>query len=231
MLYRTGDLLVTNTSGTDNIGKFDKTSGTYIGSFISNTLNFPQQMINLAGGRVAVCEFSGVLSGIRIYDSVGVIKDTLKGVTGNRGVWKLPNGNFLTTNSVGIYEIDDTTGALIRTIVSGLGFHSISVFDPNLVTGINEVKGEVPTGLNLYGNYPNPFNPSTNIKFDIPQNTIVNLSVYDAAGRRVAELIKEEMNPGTYTANWDAGNMQSGIYFARMTAGGFARTVKMMLIK
>ncbi|MCU0372386.1 MAG: T9SS type A sorting domain-containing protein, partial [Ignavibacteria bacterium] len=90
---------------------------------------------------------------------------------------------------------------------------------------------EIPSGYNLYYNYPNPFNPSTNIKFEIPQNTIVNLSVYDAAGRRVAELINEEMQPGVYTANWDAGDMQSGIYFAKITVGGFARTVKMMLIK
>jgi hypothetical protein len=231
MLYRTGDLLVTNTSGTEDINKFSKTDGTFIGSFISNTLNFPQQMINLAGGRVAVCEFSGVLSGIRIYDSAGVIKDTLKGVTGNRGVWKLPNGNYLTTNSTGIYEIDDTTGALLRTIVPGLGFHSISVFDPNMITGVNEVKGEMPSGYNLYNNYPNPFNPSTNLKFDIPENSFVNISVYDAAGRKVAELVNSTLQSGVYTAKWDAGDFQSGIYFAKITAGGFVKTVKMMLIK
>jgi hypothetical protein len=231
LLYRTGDLLVSNSGGTENIGKFNKTNGTYIGSYISNTLNFPQQMINLSGGRVAVCEFSGGLTGIRIYDSVGVIKDTLKGVTGNRGVWKLPNGNFLTTNSTGIYEIDDTTGALLRTIVAGLGFHSISVFDPNMITGVNEIKGEIPSGYNLYNNYPNPFNPSTNIKFEIPEKSFVNLTVYDVAGRRVEELVNSTMQTGIYNINWDAGDLRSGVYFARITAGGFSKTIKMMLLK
>jgi hypothetical protein len=107
----------------------------------------------------------------------------------------------------------------------------ISPFDPNLVTGINEIKGEIPGEFRIYNNYPNPFNPSTKIKFELPLNSFVELSVYDAAGRKVAGLINAKMQAGVYETDWNAESLNSGVYFARLTAGGFVKTVKMMLLK
>ncbi|TRZ65821.1 T9SS C-terminal target domain-containing protein [bacterium] len=231
LLFRNTDLLESNSSGAHNIIKFNKNTGAYTGDFLNSTLNFPQQMINLTGGRIALCEFSGVLSGIRIYDSLGILKDTLKGVTGVRGVWRLPNGNFLTTNSVGIYEINGTTGNLVRTIVSGYNFNCISVFDPNFVTGSNEVKSAIPDEFKLFNNYPNPFNPSTKIKFNIAKLSDVRIVVYDAIGREVRTLVNESLKPGTYEASFDGSQYPSGVYFYKLTADGFSETKSMILLK
>lgn len=238
MLFRTGDLLLSNSSGIHDVIKLNLNNGSFLGDFLANELNFPQQMIGIENGKVAVCEFSGVLSGIRIYDSTGVLLDTLKGATGLRGVWKLPNGNYITTNSVGVYEINGINGTLVRTIVSGLGFSCISVFDPNFSTGIYPIQGRIPDELKLFNNYPNPFNPITKIKFQVSlchscegRNPHVILNVFDILGKEVATLVNESLQPGTYEIPFNAATLPSGIYFYRLSTYGFSETKKMILMK
>ena len=233
LLFRSNDLLVSNSSGVNDITKHNINTGAYLGNFLGSALNFPQQMINLPGGKVGVAEFSGVLSGIRIYDSLGVLTDTLKGAQGIRGLWKLPNGNFLATG-LGVFEVDGVTGALVRTIVSGsllYNFYSISVFDPDLITGSNEVNTTIPSEYKLFNNYQNPFNPSTTIKFAIPTKDHVKMTVYDALGRIVAELVNSTKEAGTYEINYNASSLASGIYFYKLETGTFSEVKKMMLLK
>lgn len=233
LLFRSNDLLVSNSSGTNDITKYNKSTGAYLGNYLSSALNFPQQMVSLPGGKVGVAEFSGVLSGIRIYDSLGVLTDTLKGAQGIRGLWKLPNGNFLATG-LGVFEVDGTTGTVVRTIVSGsllYNFHCISVFDPDLVTGINEVINTVPAEYKLFSNYPNPFNPSTTIKFTIPKKDYVKLTVYNVLGKVVSELVNGTKEAGTYEINFNAASLTSGIYFYKLESGSFSEVKKMMIVK
>jgi hypothetical protein len=97
--------------------------------------------------------------------------------------------------------------------------------------GITKQQGKIPETFELYQNYPNPFNPSTSIKFDIPARTFVNLTVTDAVGREIAEIVKSELEPGTYEAVWDMSNNSGGIYFYTLTAGTFQLTRKMILVK
>lgn len=99
--------------------------------------------------------------------------------------------------------------------------------------GIQQISTEIPDKYTLYQNYPNPFNPVTNIKFDIPANIgLVSLKVYNALGQEVAELIKGELSPGTYTYAFDAGNLSSGVYFYSLNVDGeLAGTKKMVVIK
>ena len=231
LLLRTNDILLGNSSGTTNIGRYNISTGAFLGDYIASTLNFPQQMINIAGGRVGVCEFSGGLSGLRIYDSAGVIKDTFKIVTGLRGVCKLPGGNYLVSNSTGVYEIDDTTGAVVRTLVSGLGFGCFSVFDPNMITGYEETVNEIPGEYRLYENYPNPFNPSTTIKFSMPEAGNVTLTVYNALGKEIKVLFSGIKREGVHEITFNAGNLPSGVYFYRIKAGDFSDIKKMVLLK
>ena len=89
----------------------------------------------------------------------------------------------------------------------------------------------LPTEYGLSQNYPNPFNPSTTIDYQIPEKNFVSLKIYDILGRVVATLVDKEMNPGYYSANWNAGNLASGIYFYRLSSGSFVSTKKLMLIK
>ncbi|KAB2909460.1 MAG: T9SS type A sorting domain-containing protein [Ignavibacteriales bacterium] len=94
-----------------------------------------------------------------------------------------------------------------------------------------EVSDIVPAAFELSQNYPNPFNPSTRIKFAIPQESQVELSVFDAAGRLVETLVSELKAPGYYEVVWNASNQASGIYFVTIKAGNQVQSIKMTLLK
>ncbi len=100
----------------------------------------------------------------------------------------------------------------------------------NGAVGVEEVDG-LPTVYALEQNYPNPFNPSTTIRFSIPEAGNVKVSVFDALGREVAELLNEELTPGNYDVNFNASSLSSGIYLYRIQASDFVQVKKMILIK
>lgn len=83
----------------------------------------------------------------------------------------------------------------------------------------------------LYNNYPNPFNPSTRIKFDIPVKSNVRMIIYEITGREVAVLVNETLTAGTYYTDWNAGRNESGVYYCLFEAGTYRETKKMILIK
>ncbi len=83
----------------------------------------------------------------------------------------------------------------------------------------------------LHPLYPNPFNASTTIRFEIPLAGMVKLNVYDVTGRLVATPVSEVMNPGAHAIQFDASHLSSGVYFCRMEAGEFLQTVKMVVLK
>ena len=100
--------------------------------------------------------------------------------------------------------------------------------------GINIISTEVPGNFALYTNYPNPFNPVTKIKFDIPnitEDNFVKLTVYDILGKEISVLVNQNLKAGKYEADWDAANYPSGIYFYRISAAGFTQTRRMVLVK
>jgi len=114
--------------------------------------------------------------------------------------------------------------------------------DGGLPIGIKPISQNIPDKFALYQNNPNPFNPTTTIKFAIPNPSeggavIVTLKIYDVLGREVASLIpplwggEEGLHPGTHEVEWDASNYASGIYFSQLRAGDFIQTKKMVLLK
>jgi hypothetical protein len=80
-------------------------------------------------------------------------------------------------------------------------------------------------------NYPNPFNPSTTITYDLAERSFVRLRVFDMLGRQVAILVDEEKSAGTHTVTFDASKLPSGVYFYRIDAGSFGKTKKIVLTK
>jgi len=90
---------------------------------------------------------------------------------------------------------------------------------------------EIPNSFRLYQNYPNPFNPVTKIKFGLPENANVKLTVFDVLGREVAVLVNEFKYANTYEIDFDASNLPSGVYFYKLFTGGFTAVRKMLLIK
>jgi len=89
---------------------------------------------------------------------------------------------------------------------------------------------EIPTEFNI-GNYPNPFNPTTTILVELPEDATVTITVYDALGRRVTSLMNKELKAGYHRVVWDAGNLPSGQYFYSLQSEKFQRTKKMLLLK
>ena len=94
----------------------------------------------------------------------------------------------------------------------------------------------IPTEFALNGNYPNPFNPTTTIQFDLPEASSVRLEVYDMMGRRVATLVNGELGAGSYESIWDARNdagiqVASGVYVYLLQAGSFKAVKQMVLMK
>ncbi len=89
----------------------------------------------------------------------------------------------------------------------------------------------VPNEYSLEQNYPNPFNPTTTIKFSLPEASNVKLTIYNAIGQKVAEIVNSTMDAGSYSFNWDATNVASGLYFYELNTNNFSSVKKMMLLK
>lgn len=128
-------------------------------------------------------------------------------------------------------------------IVSGgrAGNHSDNVWVDHFILESGPplgVKGreEIPTTFGVGRNYPNPFNPSTTIKYEVAKPAMVRLVVYNLLGQAVRTLVSRQIEPGRYSAVWDGRNdagqgVVSGAYLYRFEAGGVVQTQKMMLVK
>jgi flagellar hook assembly protein FlgD len=95
---------------------------------------------------------------------------------------------------------------------------------------------EIPLNYELCKNYPNPFNPTTNIQYELPQKSDVQISIYDLLGRKVTTLVSEKQDAGKKTVTWNATNDQgkpvsAGVYLYQIRAGEYVQTKKMLLIK
>ena len=89
----------------------------------------------------------------------------------------------------------------------------------------------IPETYSLSEAYPNPFNPTTSLKFAIPIDSEVYLSIYNLQGREVTKLVDRMLSRGYHTAVWNAKSHPSGIYFVKMISGDYVHTQKLMLVK
>jgi len=98
------------------------------------------------------------------------------------------------------------------------------------VVGVNN-ENSIPEKFTLSQNYPNPFNPNTKIDFSIPKNSLVTIKVYDVLGKEVAILVNKDFVVGSYTVDFNANSLTSGVYFYTISAGDFTETKKLVLVK
>ena len=109
--------------------------------------------------------------------------------------------------------------------------HPVAWYENLSIVGIEVISNDIPSEFSLSQNYPNPFNPSTNIEYSIPEESFVELKVYDVLGNEVASLVNEQQQAGVYRADFNADNLPSGMYFARIRANEFTQVIKMTLLK
>ena len=142
-----------------------------------------------------------------------------------------PDTSWIATNTWMVKKVSPS----VNIDLSLFGYGSISVpgkmYEPVIPVGIKNISSSVPDKFVLEQNYPNPFNPGSIIRFKIKESGFVNLKVFDAAGKGISTLVNENLKPGEYETTFDGSKLSSGIYFYRLTAGDFAETRKMLLVK
>ncbi len=118
--------------------------------------------------------------------------------------------------------------ALVGT--SGGSIYRSQSILPNKLTSVDNSLIEIKS-FSLSQNYPNPFNPSTVINYSLPKLSFVNVTIYNAIGMEVTQLVNKQQNAGEYSVTWQPPNLPSGIYFYKIVAGDFVQTRKMILLK
>jgi len=101
---------------------------------------------------------------------------------------------------------------------------------PVMPVSIESDASVIPASITLSQNFPNPFNPSTSIRFELPSSDLVQLNIYDMLGRRVATLLNESMPAGMHTVSFDASGLASGTYIYRLTSSGGSNLTRMMTL-
>ncbi len=111
------------------------------------------------------------------------------------------------------------------------GFSEFAVGYEKVTSSITGTDGNRVSDFMLYANYPNPFNPSTQIRFDLPVSELVTIDVYNALGQTVATLVNANMPAGQHQVTFDATDLTSGVYYYRIQAGAFSQVRKMLLVR
>jgi len=134
--------------------------------------------------------------------------------------FNFPNSMFIDNAANQIWAADAGNNRVLR-------------FDMNAgpVSGISTIPGQRPTAYALSQNFPNPFNPTTTIRFTLPESGNVTLEVFDVLGRLVAVLVNQHMQAGSYQVPFNASALSSGVYLYRLSARGYSSVHKMMLLK
>ncbi len=150
--------------------------------------------------------------------------------TPGQEVWEkigFVNGNGTTTESKSYSFVDNNVSSGNYTYrLKQIDFNGTFKYSKEIEVSIN-----VPVEFSLQQNYPNPFNPTTTIEYSIPKDGMVNLTVFNVLGQRVAELINENMKTGKYHVFFDASKLASGVYYYRLKSDDKVKVKKMIILK
>ncbi|MCH8010807.1 MAG: VCBS repeat-containing protein [Candidatus Marinimicrobia bacterium] len=179
-------------------------------------------------------KFIGTVSNTSAIGAKVRLKTTINGtsfwqmreITGQTGYAEFGLGDATLIDSIKIEWpsgiVQDTTNLAVNQFITIIEEGEVRVSDENV---------GIPTVFALHLNYPNPFNPVTTLRYDLPERAEVVLTVYDILGREVETILNRHMDSGYHTVQWSAGNVSTGIYFVRMESGNFTQTQKVMVLK
>ena len=142
-----------------------------------------------------------------------------------------PNSIFQNSRSI---FLDDSNYVIIggdfRDSTNGANFFVMKIRQ-KLGTGVEQSDNYIPAQYILSQNYPNPFNSTTKIEFSIPKNDFVKLEIFDVLGRKVEELLNQELSAGFYEVEFNATDLSSGIYYYRFITNEFIQIKKAILLR
>ncbi len=188
--------------------------------FVSDDAGATWRSLNKNLTNVTVCSFGGGNGRVFAGTDHGVYV-----LSENDSSW-IPVNSGLPVSPVYAITYSDST---LFAGVNGKGVWREPI--ESVLAGVSNKIVRPPSEFLLEQNYPNPFNPTTNIGYRIADVGFVTLKVYDVLGRRVATLVNKVEQPGSYRVQFNGSNLASGVYFYRLDAGGFVKTMKMLLLK
>lgn len=195
-------------------------AGTFTGIYITtnNGVNWSQTSLNNQRVRSIVVSGEYVLAGT---ETGGVFLSRDNGIS-----WVKKNEGLDTLNIKTLLISNDYVFA--GTLGKGVYRRSLSE-----IVNVKQISKIIPTEYTLYQNFPNPFNPNSNIKFNIPQTGHVKLTIFDALGKKITTLVNEILQSGVYQYQFSTDNYQlpSGVYFYNLQSGEFSQTKRMVLLK
>lgn len=233
-------------AGTENLGIFRSTN---------NGLNWNQTTLNNLRVNSIAADSNNIFAGTAGF---GIFKSTNNGLNWqqtvmnsewidalllyNNNILAGDNNNFYISLNNGLTWNTKNDGlpivAGIQTISINNGFVFIGTFSNgvyrrplNEIIGIQLVSSAVPEDFRLEQNFPNPFNPTTNINFRIPLAGLTSIRIFNMLGRLIQTLFEEQLSPGSYKTEWNASQISSGIYIYRLESSSFSQSRKMILLK
>ncbi len=250
-----GNYKITNLKNEDYIVGFFSLDN-YIPELYDNVFTWEEATAVKANGDVTGIDVVLTEGEISVWDSSKTILGNVSDEAGNPlanvvVILKNSEGNAVAsarTDAKGNYSCATSSRMVGEAIASRVGYvstvKSLDEISPvantvllNLslcktVTAVDNQKNKnVPSEFTLQQNYPNPFNPSTTINFSLPTSQNVKLEVFNMLGETVATLINKPMSAGNHKYEFNASNINSGLYLYRITAGSFVEIKKMMLLK
>ena len=136
-------------------------------------------------------------------------------------------------------KLKDRNKSIPAALIEVLEGSEIADPEGNVINGIvlniPEFGNVIPTEFTLKQNYPNPFNPSTTINYELPEEGLVHLELYNLIGEKISDLVNDRQNAGAYKIEWNGEGKPSGIYFYRININGttknYSKTIKMIYLK
>ncbi|MBK7444760.1 MAG: SBBP repeat-containing protein [Ignavibacteria bacterium] len=244
-----GKFDIANSITTDNAGNVFVTGYSYD---VNSSEDYATVKYNSAGGQQWVSLYNGTGNDFDIATSIksdvngnvyvagysygsGTQEDfaTVKYNSNGDQQWaEIFNGDADSSDIAASLAIDQSGNIYTSgySYVTSSGFDFITIKYSQTV-GVNQISGNLPEKFLLEQNYPNPFNPNTNICYTIEEAGYTSLTVYNSVGIEISTLISENLQAGSYSAEFNAENYPSGVYYYKLTSGDFTQVKKMILLK
>jgi uncharacterized delta-60 repeat protein len=233
---QTGNVYVTGSSTEENSLDFDYGTIKYNSSGVQQWVRFfdgPGNLID--NGNAITLDAAGniYVTGDSYGSGTNLDYATVKYNSNGDSVWTIRyNGPGNGVDGALAIVVDASENVYITGYSAGSGTNlDYATIKYSQVTGIRQNPSGIPKTFELSQNFPNPFNPSTIINYQLPRSSSVKLIVYDVMGREVKTLVNERQTAGSYQIEFDAGNYPSGVYFYVMKTMDFTDAKRMVLLK